>query len=171
MPMSIAQLKNQLASSGSQRWLAWLCLLLLLVVLLLLIWRNTQILLVSSDQSVKVATARQAYNEPSADVIPGFHLFGSSATDLGDLPLASLGLQVKGIFMNNQANQSRALIGMTGQAPQMYNVGDVLPGSVKIYKITQGSVIVSHNNRLEKLPFALQGINFNQAVNHQGLFN
>jgi len=168
--MQLTQLKQQLLDIGQQRWAALLVVLIMVIVAFWLLISSVQSLWFSHQNSTVAVPVISNITAPAANIVPSLHLFGSSVTDLKDLPLASLGLQVEGIFMNLQAGNSRALISMTGQAPQMYNVGDMLPGNVKIYKITASSVIVSYNNQLAKLPFSLQGIDFEAMGNHQGLF-
>ncbi len=168
--MQIAQLKQQLRDIGQHRWVASLAVVIMTLFIVGLLFSTVKALWFSHKTLVKTITTPTITHQPLASSLPSMHLLGNSGANFNDLPLASLALQVQGIFMNQQASKSRALISMTGQAPQMYNVGAMLPGNVKIYKITKNSVIVSHNNQLEKLPFSLQGINFATTTTHQGLF-
>ncbi len=167
--MSLLRLKQQITDVADQPMIAGLAVVVMVLLTSFLLISNIKTLWFGHSSN-PVTAISNGYQAPAASSIPGMHLFGASASDLSDLPLASLGLQVEGIFLSQDAQQSRALISMTGQMPQRYNVGSMLPGNVKIYKITHNSVIVSHNNQLEKLPFALQGIDFNAMGHDGGLF-
>lgn len=166
--MYAGQLKLWFQNLGQQTWPPILAVVLLLVCLGGLVRMTLQSFKPSlpTSQTVPVNTLP----EPAANIIPQLHLFGNDGTNLSDLPLASLGLQVQGIFINPQPAQSRALINVSGQT-QLYGIGDSLLGNVKIYKITKDSVIVSHANRLEKLPLEIQGLDFNSTNDQQGLFS
>lgn len=168
--MNFSQLKQNIMAIAQRAIVVWLAIVVLLVLLLWLLVSGVQEIWFAPKPLMPTVVGTPISQGPAASVIPSLHLFGSSATDLKNLPLASLGLQVQGIFLNADAKQSRVLISMTGQASQIYNIGDMLPGNVKIFKITRDSVVVSHDNQLEKLPFALQGIDFSDVNTDRGLF-
>lgn len=167
--MSILQFKYSNLSLIQRTLIAWAAIIGLVIFAGGLIFNSVQQLWFTAPVPPPPSPVVPVYQEPSIDTIPSMHLFGASLSDK-DLPLVSIGLQVQGIFFDSASGKSRALIGMAGQAPQMYNVGDILPGNVKIFKITRDSVIVIYNNQLSKLLFTLQGIDFNTPNTHQGLF-
>jgi type II secretory pathway component PulC len=101
--------------------------------------------------------------------LPKYHLMGSYSSSLRDLPLASLGVTLLGIFSNNEG-QSTALIALSGGGSEVYHVGDSLSSNVTIEKILAKSVIVKHNGRLEKLEMAIQPIKFDNNLPQKSLF-
>ncbi|MBX9704887.1 MAG: hypothetical protein K5Q00_01420 [Gammaproteobacteria bacterium] len=165
--MATIPLKPRLDQFSRQSWLALGTLIALLALLAFLLWSTiTTIWFPNTDTSAPTVVALPVTG-PAATSIAQMHIFGTSPEDLTNLPLASLGLEVQGIFFNNQADQSRVLIGNAGQMSAFYQVGDSLPGNVKIYKITANSVIVMYQGQLQKLPLALPGLDFN-AMQQQG---
>jgi general secretion pathway protein C len=85
--------------------------------------------------------------------IPNQHLFGLAAT--GDMPISNLQLRVTGIAREADAqneNVSKAYISIAGAPSKIYQVGDSLPDGVKVYEITQDTVILENGGQLEKLP-------------------
>lgn len=165
--MATIPFKPHLDQLSRQPWLALSALIALLMLLAFLLWSTiTTVWFPNNGNSVPAIIALPATG-PAASSIAQMHLFGASPEDLANLPLASLGLQVQGIFFNAQADQSRVLIGNAGQMSTFYQVGDNLPGNVKIYKITADNVIVVYQGQLQKLPLALPGLDFN-AMQQQG---
>lgn len=100
--------------------------------------------------------------------IAKLHLMG--ADESGNLPLASLGVNLVGIFLDN-SGQSSALIAMASGDTQTYHTGDVLAPNVSIEKILSDQVIVRHNGRLEKLTLPIQPIDFNNNLPDSGLWH
>lgn len=118
----------------------------------------------SGDNSVYRAPTKVDLNQASQ-----FHLLGADATNLGDLPLASLGVTLIGIFADNQ-NKSTALITLSGGQSKMYHVGDKLAPNVTIEKILTDSVVVQHNGRLEKLAMPIKPLTFSDNLPDSGLW-
>lgn len=94
---------------------------------------------------------------------------GASASTLGDLPLASLGVTLIGIFAGSQ-HSSIALIALSGGQSKVYHVGDKLAPNVVIEKILPYSVVVQHNGRLEKLAMQIQPLQFSNQLPASGLW-
>lgn len=119
-----------------------------------------------------VNTTSEHYMPPqriNVGQLPTDHLMGASASTLGDLPLASLGVTLIGIFAGNQ-NNSIALIALSGGQSKIYRVGDNLAPNVSIEKILPYSVIVKHNGRLEKLTMPIQPLQFSEQLPASGLW-
>lgn len=130
----------------------------------------------SSVQSIWVApivNTSERYIPPqhiNISLLPSEHLMGASASTLGDLPLASLGVTLIGIFASNQ-NNSIALIALSGGQSKIYHVGAHLAPNVIIEKILPYSVVVRHNGRLEKLAMPIQPLQFSNQLPNSGLWN
>lgn len=93
--------------------------------------------------------------------IPDQHLFGVSAT--GDMPVTNLQLTVTGIARETDANSenaSKAYISIAGAPSKIFQVGDTLPDGVKIYEITNDTVILENAGQLEKLPLPREKLEF-----------
>jgi type II secretory pathway component PulC len=140
---------------------------LLLLAALWTLWGNLNTLWLDKNSA-----SEQAFR-PSAQItlsqLPSLHLMGSYSTSLHDLPLASLGVTLLGIFSNTNG-QSTALIALSGANSDLYHVGDKLSANVMIEKIMPKSLIVKHNGRLEKLEMAIQPVKFDNNVPQKRLF-
>lgn len=101
--------------------------------------------------------------------VSSFHLFGNDVSNNTDLPLASLGVNLIGIFKNSNGI-SRALISTNSSTGDVYQVSDNLAPNVKITKILSQSVIVNHNGRLERLEMSIKPLNFPKTVAQSNLF-
>jgi type II secretory pathway component PulC len=113
-----------------------------------------------------VLNAADTYNPPHTqdiNTITNAHLMGASPASLHDLPLASLGVSLLGVFINPDG-QSSALVSFGTGETKTYFIGDALAANVVIEKILPDSVIVKHNGRLEKLQMAIQPIEFSDAL-------
>lgn len=165
--MATIPFKPHFDQLNRQPWLVLGALVALLALFVYLSWSAITIVWFPKDNNSIPAVISLPAAGPAASSIAQMHLFGTSPEDLSNLPLASLGLEVQGIFFNAQANQSRVLIAAPEQVPTFYKVGDSLPHNVKIYKITANNVIVVYQGQLQKLPLSLPGLDFN-AMQQQG---
>lgn len=99
--------------------------------------------------------------------LPEDHLFGK-AFSTGNMPITNLQLRITGIVKvnNEQGNSvSKAYISIEGQPSKIYQVGDSLPYGVKVYEITNDSVILENNGHLEKLPLPREKLQFRPPLN------
>lgn len=101
--------------------------------------------------------------------LANYHLMGSYASNVKDLPLASLGVTLVGIFSGNNGPSS-ALITLSGGVSKLYHVGDPLAPNVKIEKILPHSLVVKHNGRLEKLMMPIERLTFSDELPTSGLW-
>lgn len=102
--------------------------------------------------------------------IPDEHLFGQSFTQTGDVPISSLALQVTGIVKVNDDDHrevSKAYISMGGNRSKIYQAGDTLENNIKIYGITQNSVILENKGQLEKLPLPREPLQFKPRLKEE----
>jgi type II secretory pathway component PulC len=97
------------------------------------------------------------------------HLFGASA-NMSDLPLASLGITLKGIFFDSQ-NQATAVVAQNSGDTTNYHKGEQLAPNIFIVDILPTSVIIKHNGKLEKLVMPIQPIEFSNQSSSNGLWN
>ena len=104
----------------------------------------------------------------NSNTLPTLHVFGANPTNLNDLPLASLGVTLLGIFSDGQG-QSSALISM-GSDSKPYHAGDSLAPNVTIEKILATSVVVLHNGKLEKLELPIKPLTFSNQLPHSTLW-
>jgi len=111
----------------------------------------------------KVVATELPTNDKTANLItsiPDEHLFGRSLTKM---PISSLGLRLTGIIKLDDPASSKALISMSGQPSKIYQVGDTLPLGVKIYAITQDTVVLENDDHLEQLPLPREPLQFRAA--------
>ena len=103
-------------------------------------------------------------NNSSAEMIasiPEGHLFGQNLS--GDAPVTNLQLHVTGIVKTNStdgSSPSKAYISIDDKPRKIFQPGDVLPYGVKIYDITEDTVILDHDGQLEKLPLPRERLTF-----------
>lgn len=99
-------------------------------------------------------------NTNNADIItqlPNLHLFGQTLTKVEEMPISALQLHITGIVkMLNDTNQmiSKAYISIANGPSKIYHRGDTLPDGVKIYEITNDTVILQNGEHLEKISLA-----------------
>lgn len=84
------------------------------------------------------------------------NLFGKveiahSEIDPATLPNATSNLKLVGLLTNSRPGASRSLIAESDRPAKYYAEGDLLPGSVKVFRIESKCVIVQRGDQLEKL--------------------
>lgn len=95
--------------------------------------------------------------------LPDAHLFGQNFSESGEVPVTTLQLRVTGIVkIGTEDNEtiSKAYISISGQPSKIFQIGDSLPDGVKIYEITNDTVILENEGRLERLPLPRQKLEF-----------
>lgn len=95
--------------------------------------------------------------------LPNAHLFGQAFMRTDGMPITNLQLRLTGIVkVNNEqgVEVSKAYISISGQTAKIYEVGDTLPYGVKVYSITQDSVVLDNDGHLEKLPLPREKLQF-----------
>ena len=131
------------------------------------LWSNIQAIWLA--KSIEATTAFQQRSSTNVQQLPKYNLMGAYTSNLKDLPLASLGVTLIGIFSDNQGHAA-ALITLSGGNSNTYRVGDQLTTNVSIVKILPHSLIVKHNGRLEKLTMPIQPIEFKNDLPESGLW-
>jgi type II secretory pathway component PulC len=165
--MDYAFLPQPLQHVLRQRWLLPALTVLLALGLLLTIWNNiTTLWLTPTDNT---ATPFRAPTIIDVQQLAKDHVLGSAA-NMSDLPLASLGITLKGIFFDSQ-NQATAVVAQSNGDTTNYHAGDQLAPNIIIVKILPTSVVIRHNDNLEKLAMPIQPIEFSQAQPSAGLWN
>lgn len=101
--------------------------------------------------------------------LQSFHILGTYPIDLNNLPLASLGITLQGIFLDNNGDSTAVIAGGDGSVKN-YHAGDQLAPNVSIVKILPDGVVVNHNGKLEQLKMTIVGIDFGNSQVAGGLF-
>ena len=142
--------------------------LLIILGIALTSWQTTQTIWFPTH--ISADTTFHPHKHIAIEALPRYHLMGAAVQNVKDLPLASLGVTLIGIF-SDSSGQSTALITLSGGNSQNYHVGDQLAANVVVEKILAKSVIVKHNGRLEKLQLPIQPIDFDNQKSQAGLWN
>lgn len=96
------------------------------------------------------------------------HLFGNAANPLGHMPISSLQFRVIGIAkVQDQPEYSKAYISIAGNSGKIFRIGDLLPYGVRVYDITDDTVILENNGQLEKLPIPREPLAFKTKPNQE----
>ena len=165
--MDYAFLPQPLQHTLKQRWLLPALAVLLCLSLLLTIWNSINILWLSPADSNP--TPFRAPTIIDVQQLAKDHVLGAAA-NMSDLPLASLGITLKGIFFDSQ-NQATAVVAQSNGDTTNYHAGDQLAPNIIIVKILPNSVVIRHNDNLEKLAMPIQPIEFSQNSNSPALWN
>lgn len=166
--MNVESIKHNLIKQLNTPFLAVFIIILLCLGMISTVWQTVQNIrnLSANDMSDNF---RQ---QPSINVrvLSSEHILGNYNTNVGDLPLASLGVTLIAVFADAN-NTSSALI-MTGNGgSKFYHLGDKLAANVVIEKILPYSVIVDHNGRLEKLTLPIHPLKFNSSATNNNLWS
>ena len=103
------------------------------------------------------AAAPSAARRPQARYrdVAGLHLFGRSAgaaaPATADIRETRLQLKLLGVFASDDPARSFAIIADPQKREEVYQVGDALPGNVRLQAIHPDQVILERNGKLEKL--------------------
>ncbi len=162
--MQFEQIQQKFLHFVSQRYVSISVGSLLVLLILYTIYSPLQILVLNPSTTDVQNNVPAINNERLQTRLNNIHPFGNSQS-LKDIPIASLGLQLQAIFINPKPEQSQVLIAMTGQAPQSYKAGAIMPNGIQIYKILPDSVILSQGGNLVKLELPIQPIEFSQTTN------
>jgi len=103
--------------------------------------------------------------------VSALHLFGEvdskpvSVQAPVDAPDTRLQLVLSGVFAANDPKISLAIISQKGQKDKTYQIGDTLPGNVKLHQIYTDRVILSRSGKLETLRISKKKNNLIQKAN------
>ena len=165
--MKVDDFKEKLLKSLQTPLIATILVILLALGLLNTIWHN--VVNIRAPQSIGSGNTFRPQPKIKLQELQNYHLLGTFSTNLKDLPLASLGVTLVGIFSDNQGN-STALITLRGGNSNIYHIGDTLTANVRIVKILSHSIVVKHNGRLERLEMPIQPVEFKSSLPESGLW-
>lgn len=97
-------------------------------------------------------------------VIADLHLFGAYSGVNTALPVTQLQLTLLGtIVMVDSPSFSHAIISAASSPAKVYQVGDMLPGNVKITQINRDSVVLNQNGSLQQLLLPIEKLTADQT--------
>ena len=121
-----------------------------------------------SEQRQKPRPARVAREQPLANRISNFNLFGKHEPKKIEVvpvkpavvPETKLNLKLRGVFASKDKNAARAIIADARGDEDSYKIGSQLPGGAILSEIHADRVILQHNGRFEtlKLPVELADV-------------
>nr|WP_280176389.1 type II secretion system protein N [Legionella londiniensis] len=106
--------------------------------------------------SAKNIALEQPISQDSFAVAPALNapLFGEYIPEkLNKIQQSMLNLEVVGIILADQEENSQVIIRMSDGEEQSFRMGDSLPGGALIKKITEEGILVIRNGTLESLSF------------------
>ena len=119
----------------------------------------------ASEQRQKPQAARVVRDQPLANKISNFNLFGKHEPKKvvvepvrpAVVPETKLNLKLRGVFASKDKNAARAIIADSRGDEDSYQIGASLPGGATLSEIHADRVILEHNGRFEtlKLPVDL----------------
>ncbi|MBT4160040.1 MAG: hypothetical protein HOE54_01960, partial [Gammaproteobacteria bacterium] len=91
--------------------------------------------------------------------ISDLELFGkadtaTAAPEVIDAPETKLNLELQGVFIAENENQSTAIVGERKKAGELYAIGDRLPGNATLAAVFVDHVLIQRGSRMEKLLFS-----------------
>jgi general secretion pathway protein C len=113
----------------------------------------------TSEQPQKARGTRVVREQPLANKISGFNLFGKhepkkeivAPIKQTVVPETKLNLKLRGVFSSKDQNAARAIIADSRGDEDSYKIGSELPGGARLTEIHADRVILEHNGRLETL--------------------
>jgi general secretion pathway protein C len=177
MPFQLHQLQQSLGEKGIRR-LALGCNLLLLGWIAWMIaqhipgWQqadtDTQITGLPAKQIAQTPEPRNSeqYN------IASWHLFGKPSAqpamvtpEKTNAPETRLNLELNGVYLEDQPENSRAIIAEKGKQQEHYQPGDNLPGNAVLDEIHAGHVLLLRNGRYERLALTEKSTTASSGIN------
>ena len=81
------------------------------------------------------------------------HLFGVNETPAGDDAhlTPAQGFVLTGIIAGGEPQAGLAIVGVSPESAQVYAVGDMIPGGVKLHSVYTDHVVIERNGQLESL--------------------
>ncbi|MFZ2315214.1 MAG: type II secretion system protein N [Gammaproteobacteria bacterium] len=133
--------------------------LLVAITFIYVCWQWYDDVKLASTSSTQVALPTSDTTAALIASVPESHLFGKGVSGL---PITSLQLLVTGIVKidDEHGSHSKAYISISGQPSKIYQTGDELPGGVRLYDISNDTVILENDGELEKLPLPRQPLQF-----------
>lgn len=122
-------------------------------------WQWYDDIKLANSSSAKITLPASDTTNTLIASVPESHLFGKGVSGL---PITSLQMLVTGIVKidDEHGSHSKAYISISGQPSKIYQTGDELPGGVRLYDISNDTVILENDGELEKLPLPRQPLQF-----------
>jgi hypothetical protein len=92
------------------------------------------------------------------ETIVAWHLFGDYAS--GALPKTNLQLLLKGVFTQDNAKESTAIIAVPGSRGKVYRPGDTIPDGAVLNQVLPNGVVLRNQGKLETLPLVRHPLQF-----------
>jgi hypothetical protein len=167
--MDINEFTVRFRAGIENKKIQWLVLSLLLLGIVL----TTALDIRGFFQPLRAPITMESFSLPAQvplQKIADAHLMGIAPLEDTDLPLASLGIVLQGIFLAPN-NKSIALIQTSDGKMKAYHVGDTLAANVSIVDILKDYVVVKHNGQLARLTMKIMPLDFSKMTSAQGLFS
>jgi len=118
----------------------------------------------ASDQRQKPRATRVVREQPLANKIGGFNLFGRyepkqevmEPVRPAVVPETKLNLKLRGVFASKDKDAARAIIADSRGDEDSYRIGSELPGGAILSEIHPDRVILEHNGRFETLKLPVE---------------
>lgn len=101
--------------------------------------------------------------------LSGVFVMGDAPKSVNDLPLASLGVTLTGIFNSGSHNSSIVVQFRNGQT-KVLSTGDSIISGAVIKTVLTDNVVVEHNGHLERLLMPVKPITFSNTLPKSGLW-
>lgn len=102
-------------------------------------------------------TQQQSRQPTSINAILSRNLFGVVNAQVETQTVATvetrLPLELRGVFVGEQASDSAAIIAQTGKAEELYAIGGMLPGNAELVEVHADHVVLRRAGNLEVLKF------------------
>lgn len=111
---------------------------------------------VTKPKTEKLTTRKAA--KPNYKV-SSLELFGkteavNTTPQVIDAPETKLNLELQGVFIAEDENQSKAIVGEKNKAGELFKIGDRLPGNATLAAVFVDHVLIRRGARMEKLMFS-----------------
>ena len=121
-------------------------------------WRSDWQLAHHKTSPVALLKSQPDDQVAQVNALPLRHLFGQAIHSVGNMPLTNLQLHLTGIVHGYA--ESKAYIAIASQPGKIYRTGDRLSDGAKIYAITDDTVVLQNDGRLEKITLARHPLEF-----------
>ena len=121
------------------------------------IWRDTTINHYSAN-SIESQSVPMNRDQTSISTWRLMGVLPPENIEVADLPSTLLSLDLHGVMINQQPQQSLAIISVAGNSEDFYAIGDQIAGGATIHNILSDRVVLQRDDRLELLTLPDQTI-------------
>lgn len=100
--------------------------------------------------------ARTSPSEGEKVDIPSLNVFGQlneAAPQVVEAPETRLNLELQGVFVAPDPDDSSAIVAERNKSGELYNIGDQLPGNAILESVFDDYILIKRGGRVEKLQF------------------